>query len=379
MRVAMHVMYYWPEVGGLETHVKTLSECLVRQGHTVDVVTSRSKSGTPAFEEKNGVRLHRKVFPGKGNLGWVVTTLAALPAFWGLGRKADMMHAHDFPSIVPMLLPSWFSGTPIVATIHTSHFLRLAAKAWVRPFMGWLLRRADVLLAPSVEIADVCRELAPRHPVYAMVNAADTFHFKVVEGVLPKPRPATWRLVVPRRLYPKNGPNFALEALPLVRRQLDAELYFVGDGPMREEMEARAKALGIADFVHFLGAKPNDEMPGYLCSADLIVIPSLVEATSVAGLEAMACERVLVASDTGGLPEIVRPDTGFLARPGDVEDLAARILEAAAQPGERLAEMGRQARARVVERWSVEALTREVMVHYGEAAGKRGKKLRVES
>ena len=97
------------------------------------------------------------------------------------------------------------------------------------------------------------------------------------------------RLVVPRRLFPKNGVEYFVRALPAIVAGADVDAVVIGDGPERGRLEALAARLGVADRIEFLGARPHAEMPGLLCSGDLAVFPSLVEATSVAALECMAC------------------------------------------------------------------------------------------
>ena len=168
--------------------------------------------------------------------------------------------------------------------------------------------------------------------------------------------PGVQRLIVPRRLFEKNGVEYFIRALPLLRARLPVEAVIVGDGPLRGTLEAIARELGVADAVRFLGARPNSEMPALLSSADAAVIPSLMEATSVAALEAMSCERPVAASAVGGLPEIVDEDVGTLFRPADPADLAARV--AALLERTDLEEAGRRARARVAERWSLRRLAK---------------------
>ena len=97
-------------------------------------------------------------------------------------------------------------------------------------------------------------------------------------------------------------------------------------------------------------------MPGLLASADVAVIPSLMEATSVAALEAMSCERPVAASAVGGLPEIVDEEVGTLFRPADPAELAARVADLLGRSD--LDEAGRRARARVIERWSLTRLAK---------------------
>src|SRR5690606_6564932 len=108
--------------------------------------------------------------------------------------------------------------------------------------------------------------------------------------------------------------------------RMDVEAVLVGDGPERPKLESLAHSLGVADAVTFLGARPNVELPGLLASAEVAVFPSLMEATSVAALEAMSCGLPVAASRVGGLPEIVDETVGTLFEPADPESLAARLV-----------------------------------------------------
>jgi len=138
----------------------------------------------------------------------------------------------------------------------------------------------------------------------------------------------------------------------------------VGDGPERGRLQALSKRLGIEAHIRFVGARPNADMPGWLCSGDVAVLPSLMEATSVAALEAMSCGVPVAASRVGGLPEIVDESVGTLFEPADPADLSRRVLAFLDRPDR--ADVGRRARDRVVERWSVERRVRRHIEIYSE-------------
>ncbi len=104
-------------------------------------------------------------------------------------------------------------------------------------------------------------------------------------------------------------------------------MLLAGDGPHRAHLERRARELGIAERVHFLGPIANADLPRYHAISDLFVVPSTDHETfCIAACEAMACARPVVAARTGGLPEVVRDgETGYLAPPGDAQAMAERI------------------------------------------------------
>lgn len=369
MKILVHCVYFPPEVGGLESHVYYLCRALVEMGHRVDVVTSRSLSGTPREEEMDGIRVFRTWFPSRNPVGWAAHSLGSVPRTRSLAREADIIHAQAFPSVVPGLEARRISGAPLVATFHTSHFLSRAEHPLWAPVLAALVRAPDHALAASREIARVAETLAPGTRVEALTNGVETSLFRPVEPVLPAPgRP---RILVPRRLFRKNGVEFLVRAMPLILEHLDAEAVLVGDGPERERLEALAAGLGVDERVRFLGKQPHHRMPGILSSGTIAVIPSLMEATSVAALESMACGIPVAASDVGGLPEIVDDRVGVLFAPGNPQDLADRVVALLGDPD--LPEKGRRARDRVVADWSNERLAVRHLEIYQELLEGRGR------
>jgi glycosyltransferase involved in cell wall biosynthesis len=180
--------------------------------------------------------------------------------------------------------------------------------------------------------------------------------FKPTAPTLPPPPAGRTRLIVPRRLFHKNGVEYFVRALPLIRKEMDVEAIFVGDGPEREKLEGIARELGVFEYCTFLGARPNREMPGLLASASVAMFPSLMEATSVAALEAMSCQVPVAASNVGGLPEIVDDTVGTLFEVANPADQAKQVVALLRRPD--LKQVGERARQRVVSSWSNERLAR---------------------
>jgi glycosyltransferase involved in cell wall biosynthesis len=363
MRILQNCIYFPPEVGGLESHAYYLCRELVRLGHEVEMLTSRSLPGVARRETMGGVAVRRSWFPARNPAGWALHTFASIPAYLRLARNAEILHAQTFASAPPAMIAKARYGTPFVLTLHTSHFLRLAQKPLWRPVLRRIIASADWLLAASEEIRDVALDSSPHPRAEALTNGVDTELFRPLEPAsLALGETGARRLIVPRRLFPKNGVEYLVRALPLIQRELEVEALLVGDGPEREHLEELARELGVADRIHFLGARPNHEMPGLYASAEVAVFPSLMEATSVAALEAMSCGLPVAASRVGGLPEIVDEANGTLFHPADPEDLAARVVALLRRP--ELAAAGEEGRRRVVEHWSLERLARRHLEIY---------------
>ena len=365
----MHCVYFPPEVGGLESHVYYLCRALAAKGHRVEIVTSRSLPGVLEHEVMDGVAVWRTWFPARNPAGWALHALASTPRFLARSRDADVLHAQDIASVPSGILARARTGAPLITTFHTSHFLKRAEQPVWKPVLGHFVRASDHALAASGEIARVAEGLAPGVQVEALTNGVETSLFRPVAPTLPATE--RWRLVVPRRLFPKNGVEYLVRAMPDIVERADAEAVVVGDGPDRERLEALANELGVGGRISFFGKRPNAEMPGLLSSGDLAVFPSLMEATSVAALEAMSCALPVAASRVGGLPEIVDDRVGGLFDPGDprsLADVVVGLLESG-----RLEELGRRARERVVERWSNDRLAERHLEIYRSLLEGRGR------
>ncbi len=354
MKILQQCIYFPPEVGGLESHAFYLCRDLVRLGHDVTMLTSRSKSEAAPSEVIAGIKVIRKWLPAKTPAGWIAHTMRTIPSYLPLARDADVLHAQTFASAPPAIIAKQRYGKPMVLTLHTSHFLRLAKKPLWQPVLRRIINSCDYLLAASAEIRDVALSLYAHPRAEALTNGVDTALFSPTTPALPPAAPGVRRVIVPRRLFEKNGVEYFVRALPLMRAQLPVEALLVGDGPERPRLEALARELGVAEACRFLGARPNAEMPGLLASAEAAVFPSLMEATSVAALEAMSCGLPVAASNVGGLPEIVDETVGTLFEPANPQSLAERLVDLLKRSD--LRQLGRHGRQRVTQSWSSERL-----------------------
>ena len=365
VNVAMHCIYFPPEVGGLESHVHYLCRGLVGRGCRVSIVTSRSRRGLPTHEVVDGIDVWRAWLPARNPFGWTVHGGMSTPRLARIAREADVIHSQAFQSVLPGVVAKHANRIPLVSTWHTSHFLKRATTPFWRPIFQRLLTWSDHNLAASAEIAEVAEGLAPGVSVEALTNGVETDVFFRGEPSLPAA--TRRRIIVPRRLFEKNGVEFFLRAMPLIVESVDVEAVIVGDGPERQKLETLAANLALGDRVEFLGARRHDEMPALLSSAELAVFPSLMEATSVAALESMACELPVAASAVGGLPEIVDEEVGALFEAGNPTALAAAVTSLLRRDD--LRALGAAARSRVVEQWSNARLVdRHLEVYQGLVA-----------
>ena len=129
------------------------------------------------------------------------------------------------------------------------------------------------------------------------------------------------------RLEHIKGMDLVIPAFAEVRKRFpDVRLLVVGDGSLRGSMEQQALELGCADAVTWAGRQPQEALPQYYSEMDIVQMPSRSEGFGLTAIEAMACGCVVVASDVGGLPEVVSDGVcGLLHRSEDVADIASKI------------------------------------------------------
>lgn len=138
---------------------------------------------------------------------------------------------------------------------------------------------------------------------------------------------ASFLLGVVSRLETIKGMDLVVPAFAeVLKAHPDTQLLVVGDGSLRASMEQQATELGCADHIIWVGRQPQEELPKWYRQMDIVLMPSRSEGFGLTAIEAMACGCVMVASDTGGLPEVVRDgECGLLHRTEDIADMAAKI------------------------------------------------------
>ncbi len=154
----------------------------------------------------------------------------------------------------------------------------------------------------------------------------------------------------------KNHELF-LQAAKLIYHALPSTRFLViGDGPRRRELESLAGELGIQDAVRFTGTR--SDVAEMLSLVDVVMLSSHMEANPISILEAMACEKPVVATRVGSVPETVLDGrTGYLVPPGDAHGLARHTLELLCHP-DHAALLGRAGREQVIAHWSVERMVK---------------------
>ena len=288
-------MYPGPHEPDYGVFVKQLEDALRRRGHEIEPVVIDRRHG--------GRRKYAALAPR---------------AFRTARRfRPDVVHAHF---LVPTgLLAGLATRPPLVVTAHGQDVANVGSIPGVGAATAAVVRRAATVVAVSGYLRDELERKLPaaRGKIEVVDSGVDLDRFRP----LPAPGGATAYVCVGALTERKNVVRLA----DAFARLDEGTLTFVGDGPLRERLEGRER-------VTLAGRVPHDEIPRYLERAHVLCQPSLVEPFGQALLEAMACERSVVATSVGGPPEFVTPAAGVLVDPLDVESVAAGMRAAAALP-----------------------------------------------
>ena len=288
-------MYPGPEDPDLGVFVQQLEQELARRGHELEHAVIDRRGG--------GKRRHA---------GLARRTLAAARRF-----RPDVVYAHF---LVPTGLVSALAArAPLVVTAHGRDVRNVGAVPGVALATRLVVRRATAIVAVSDYLRHELETKIPdaRGKVEVIDCGVDLERFRVE----PAPEPPTRYLCLGSLTERKNVVRLANAFATLG----EGMLTFVGDGPLRAELEGRPG-------VTLAGKVSHDEVPAWIARSHVLCQPSLVEPFGLALLEAMAAGRSVVATRIGGPPEFVTAEAGVLVDPTDEDDLARGLRAAAALP-----------------------------------------------
>lgn len=235
------------------------------------------------------------------------------------------------------------------------------------PVLYWLLQRlSDGVIVNSEQNRQHMVDTAGMDPgrVKVICSGIDVQGF--AGGHPPRPPNGQFVVGVVGRLSPEKGHAYLLRAIGLVRH-IDCLCLVVGDGPLRHELEQIAIQEGVADRVRFLGFQTD--VARVMSQMDVVVMPSLDETFGISIVEAFALKKSVIASDVGGIPELVRHgETGLLVRAKDSVALAAAIDYAFTHRSE-CARMGRNGYELAATMFTTSVMAEKTLEHYEASTG----------
>ena len=375
--LVMHIVYRF-DVGGLENGVVNLLNHMPAHAyrHMIVALTEVTDFKHRVLRDDVAfIALHKP--PGHG--------ARLYPQLFRLMRqcKPAIVHTRNLAAL-EAVVPAWLAGVPV--RVHGEHGRDVSDLDGSRRRFQWLRRvyRPFVThyVALSLDLADylVARVNVPPARVAHIYNGVDLTRFTPAPASQrplpgwPFQRQRHWVIGTVCRMQAVKDPATLVRAFvrmlqlrPELRPRL--RLVMVGDGPLRAPCQKLLDDAGCAAYAWLPGER--DDVAEVMQQLDCFVLASLAEGISNTILEAMACGLPVVATAVGGNPELVASgQTGELVPSGDVPQLAARLLALADDPARALA-MGRNARASVQQRFSMNAMVQAYQGLYDRQLGRQ--------
>lgn len=348
-----------PVSGGMRQHLIGLWQHLAR-GKVEPLVVCPPAEAEFFARQNLGLKIFPLAFREKFSL-WadlgVALTLPRLAKTYGV----EIIHAHGYKAGFLSLWAGLFPGRRyrLICTFHNPlRRYRSLLKNWLSSMLaGTVARTSDHLIVISNFIGAETRRRwsVPDGKISCIYNGINPW---VQPEQAPEKARANWGvpagipfLGTVARLIPQKGVQYLIEAAAILRRAgIDFRMVVAGDGPFRAELEALADRTGLSGVLFFPGYL--EDVSGLLAALDIFVLPTLEEGMSVAILEAMAAGKPVVASNVGGVPELVTAETGIVVPPADPERLAAALQQLIRTP-ERRRQMGENGRKRVTKGFTI--------------------------
>lgn len=257
----------------------------------------------------------------------------------------DILHAHWATSYGLLAAISRFH--PFILSTWGNDIIISPQKYWImRKFLEYTLKKADIVTATSKMLANATREfIYDGKPVHTIPFGVDIDLFSPSKEKSSKSKIC---IGIVKALEDKYGIEYLIRAFKIVvEGGYESNLLIVGEGSLRKKLEELTESLALTDSVRFIGKVDNNTVVEYLNMIDIFIVPSISssETFGVAAIEASSCSIPVIASNIGGLPEVVIDGkTGYLVPPGDAESIAEKIIKLIEEPSlrQRLGKGGRK-------------------------------------
>lgn len=277
----------------------------------------------------------------------------------------DIVHTHGYFASVIGRIAAIFAGIPVLIThVQSMYWDYTKRNIWIEKFLS---RFTAAIICCSEAVQDfvtIYEKIDPSKTI-VIYNGVDIGKFhnfnntptaKIEFGI----EPSTSLIGTVSSLTPLKGHTYLLQAVPQILETFSSTKFlFVGDGRLKDELQKQAEDLNISSNVIFMGIRNN--IPEFLNALDIFAHPSSIrEGLGISILEAMATERPVVATNIGGIPEVVvNGKTGILVPPQNPEALASAVIDLLKNP-EKVQEMGKMGKLRVEEKFTTKKMISEI-------------------
>ena len=359
MRIAQVMEWNFSEPGGVQSHISGLCKQLRDYNNYVIVIAKKRVRET-------------KKYPYK--VYYIKPPFSTLPILFPVkandiyniikAENVDLVHIHHIftPISISAANAAQKANVPFIFTNHTLPYFS-NKKTLLKTLILYrkILNKASKIISVSKAADKVVGTLVENKDKRIVIpNGVDARLFT--------PGDASYVLhsiCFVGRLVPRKGAQILIDAFSILKKEVsDAKLFIIGDGRYKERLVSRVEREMLKD-VEFTGYLPLEETVRYYQSCEVVVVPSLErESFGIVALEGMACAKPVIASDVGGLSEIItdRKD-GLIVKRGDVYSLYKAMLDLFNSP-EIAKKMGRIGRKKVEEKYDWKPVTKRILTVY---------------
>jgi teichuronic acid biosynthesis glycosyltransferase TuaC len=336
---------FLPHVGGIERVVYEQSKRLMQKQFKLMVLTHRNSTTKNYVFNGIQVQCYDSVNIGfRLGIPYSIPHIISFKTFLEAVKAYDLIHVHGHPYLSSLLAAkiAKLYSKPLVVTQHNT-FIEYESSFW--DHVEWLndcaigrqvLKEADKILAVSNATKKYVLSLgAPPEKTEVLRNGVDLNRFKPSTRIKEEMRKKIGIskdanvVITVRRLVYKNGIDTLIEsAKTAVRKNPRIVFLAVGKGPDLLQIHGKIRQLGIEKNFRLTGFIPDEKLPFYYNAADFFVLPSKSgEGLPLVALEAMSCGLPVIATNVGGISEVMMDDYGIIVPPDNAESLADAILD----------------------------------------------------
>jgi glycosyltransferase involved in cell wall biosynthesis len=306
--------FYKPFGGGAEVYIEEIVKKL-KNDYDFIILTSRISRKFPRHEEKDGVRIIRI-----GIGCYFDKYLYPIVAFFKIfSIEKDLIHAvmESYAGLALLSYRIIDRNTPALLTLQSG-------RVRMPKFLFKKIHQApDKIQAISKYLAQRAKNFGAKN-IEVIPNGINLEQFNPALRDKQK-----HKIICVAHLRRVKGIRYLISAMPKILEKFpDAKLILIGEGPEKKDLESRIKNQELRDAVELKGKLSQEQVMGELSEAEVFVLPSLFEGQGIAILEAQASNVPVIASDIGGIPDIVEDEkTGILVEPKNSEQIAGAIIK----------------------------------------------------
>ncbi|MED1467600.1 glycosyltransferase family 4 protein [Bacillus salipaludis] len=338
LRILITTFWDYHVIGGLQNYIANLKDGLEKLGYRVDIfspeefpveetkgIYSEMLNDFKKFFRKRYGTVSKKILHNICNLSLYKMMLMNVDF-----SKYDIIHAQDRFTCNVLGTIKEASQKPILFTphgfmTHSKLKFSLIEKGSIEERYFSTIDEQAIKNANQLII--LCDAFRPILEKLGAENSCMTTVYTGIDFEVKKSQNGQKKIIITcvSRLRPRKGHKYLFEALSLLKDDLyNVEVRIVGDGEMREELENQIKELKLKN-VYFLGSR--NDIPKLLSQSDIFVQPTLSDTLPISIIEAMFAKQAILATNVGGIPEIIQDNyTGLIVEPANPKELAEKLL-----------------------------------------------------